>query len=100
MRRPHRDERGGLNGSTVRVASLGDAEQAERKLSRIRSAAPNFVKVVAHPLQNVAVIPVRDFPFDFGEGEMHDVVMVNLFSREPFAQFQPDSVQELDLFWR
>ena len=60
----------------------------------------DVTEVLAQALQHVVVLPVGDFAFNFGEGKVHDVMMVNFGARKLFAELQPHTMQQLDFVGR
>jgi len=64
------------------------------------AAVANFLEVLAETLDNTIVSLLGEFSFDFVEGEVNDVVMVDLAARHFLAQFEPDFVQEADFLRR
>ena len=43
---------------------------------------------------------LANFPFDFSQCKVNDVVVMDFLSRKLFGKFQPDVMQQIDLFWR
>src|ERR1700683_5025946 len=60
----------------------------------------NVDNVFTQPGENVLVVSVTEFPFDLGQREMDDVVMMNFHSWQPFAQLEPYLVQQVNLLGR
>src|SRR5277367_1560662 len=68
--------------------------------SRFLTPVLNIRNVVAKASENVLVFSIAQLPLDFRQREMDDVVMVNFLARQPFAQVQPNLMQEINLLWR
>ena len=56
--------------------------------------------VLAQPLDNRIRFALRHLALHFPQREMHDVVVMNLFTWQLVAQFQPDSVQQVNFVGR
>ena len=55
------------------------------------AAALDFVQMFAQPFENGGTLTFGNFPLDFRQREVNDVVMVNFLARQRIAQLQPHS---------
>lgn len=58
------------------------------------------MEMLPQPLEHRIALALSDFAFDFREREMDDVVMVELFTRQFGAEFQPHFVEQINFLRR
>ena len=52
----------------------------------------DMVEMLVETIEHFIVTPVANFPFQFIEGEMNDIVVVKFAARQLIAQLQPHFV--------
>ena len=88
---------GGLccDSSTIREKSR---RRTGLRLQRFRYASIlYFLKVPAQPVQDFLTPGIAEFPPEFFQSEVDHVVMMDLLRGNLATQFEPDSVQEINL---
>jgi hypothetical protein len=64
--------------------------------SRVQAPAFYLVKVITKAFDDAVVFSLRDFPLQFPEREVDNVVMMDFFVRQLVGKFEPNLVQQVD----
>lgn len=101
VRRPEEtDSRERVSTSQGRVRSVGTRSKSQARRIRVWPVGPNIMEMVAKTLKCMTALSLGDGLLELGERDMNDVVMVKLFSGEPFARIQPNFVKQVDFLGR
>ena len=60
----------------------------------------DFLQVLTQPAHDVLLLSISHLLQHFVEGEVNHVVMLQFFGRHSAAEFEPDTVQEVDFLGR
>src|ERR1700737_3368683 len=62
------------------------------------AAVPDFLKVSSQPGEDFLPLCIAEHVLKFTEGEMHDIMVMNFLRRNVITEFEPNPVQEINLF--